>query len=96
MIQEIGLTLKGRRFRSNLFAAHLRSWRAANKLTCDQLGSLLGVSKATISRWENEKGQPEICTFLLLCAIMKRSTDLYLTVTDATHETASIMIEKMI
>lgn len=96
MIHDYELTLTGGKFRSDLFAEHMRSWRAAHRFSGTQLGDLLGVSKATISRWENAIAEPSIAIFLIMCAVMERSPSIYIGTDDITYETASVLIEKML
>jgi transcriptional regulator with XRE-family HTH domain len=57
------------------FGDRLRQARNAAKLNGDTLGSRLGVSKQTISHWENGRYEPSLEQLLGLCAELGVSAD---------------------
>lgn len=53
--------MKGRDYMdSSIFSNHLKNFRKNKTMTQDELGELLFVSRKTISKWETERGLPEI------------------------------------
>lgn len=57
------------------FGANLRKARQAKKLTGEQLGGLLGLTKVAISNWENERYEPSLEQIRGLCAALDVSAD---------------------
>lgn len=57
------------------FKERLREAREAAKLTGDQLGTKLAVSKSTISHWENGRYEPGIDELRALCDELRVSAD---------------------
>lgn len=56
-----------------LFSARIKSAREALELTGEFVGEQVGVSKATISHWENGRYQPNIEQIRGLCRVLKVS-----------------------
>ncbi|MBE7375065.1 helix-turn-helix domain-containing protein [Pseudomonas lopnurensis] len=57
------------------FGRTLRSTRLAAGLTQEQLGFEVGVTKASISAWENEREVPSFAALLRLREVLKVSLD---------------------
>jgi len=57
------------------FADRLREARVAVGLTQEQLGFALGVSKSSVSAWENSRETPSFRLLPQLPAVLKRSLD---------------------
>lgn len=57
------------------FADRLREARVAAGLTQEQLGFALGVTKSSISAWENGRETPSFRTLPQMRTVLKRSLD---------------------
>jgi transcriptional regulator with XRE-family HTH domain len=53
----------------------LRAARKRKKLTGEQLGKVVGVSKAAISQWENDLSLPSVESVVSLCEVLDISAD---------------------
>lgn len=53
----------------------IKEKRATRSMTQAELSNLLGVSRQTLSKWENGKTLPDINSLLLLCNIFDSSLD---------------------
>lgn len=60
------------------FGNKLKTARNAKDLSGEELGRQLGVSKATISHWENERYQPDLEQLKGLCNELEVSADWFL------------------
>lgn len=80
-----------------MFCKRLEGLRKSRKLTQKQLADELGMSKQTISNWENSNILPSIETLIRLCKFFNVSTDYilgldnknYIDVSDLSLETIS-------
>lgn len=50
-------------------AAALKRLRMATGLKADDVGAMIGKSGKTVNAWENNRGQPDADTLVLLCDI---------------------------
>lgn len=91
MLQATQIATVDASFDKPKFAKDIRAWRAGRKFTSEYVGSLFGVSKATVSRWENEKKIPTVRQFLIYCALVGRSPLDYMTFGDVSYETIEIL-----
>jgi transcriptional regulator with XRE-family HTH domain len=57
------------------FGARLRRLRVSKHLSQDQVASLIGVNKATVSHYESDTRQPPYVTLVTLAGLFKVSTD---------------------
>jgi transcriptional regulator with XRE-family HTH domain len=57
------------------FGARLRRLRVSKRLSQDQVASLIGVNKATVSYYESDTRQPPYVTLITLATLFKVSTD---------------------
>lgn len=57
------------------FADRLREARVAAGMTQEQLGFALGVTKSSVSAWENGRETPSFRTLPQLRAVLRRSLD---------------------
>jgi transcriptional regulator with XRE-family HTH domain len=57
------------------FPDRLKEARSATDLNGQALGNLLGVSKSTISHWENGRYEPSLAQLTALCEVLKVSAD---------------------
>lgn len=55
--------------------ATLQKYRKEQGLTQEQLAKMLNLSRQTISKWENDRGFPDIENLIWLCDIYKISLD---------------------
>ena len=53
----------------------IKAARIEKKLTQEQVAELLGVSRQTISNWENEKNYPDIKSLVLMSEVFQVSLD---------------------
>ena len=60
----------------------IASMRGYRRLTQEQLGSLVGVSKQTLSGWENGASRPNADLIRSLCIALDCSADYLLELTD--------------
>ena len=58
-----------------MFAEKLAELRGARRLTQDELGTALGVSGKTVSKWENGASEPGIQMLLKLAEFFGVTTD---------------------
>lgn len=49
--------------------------RIVNNMSVDELAKIVGVSRQSISKWENDESQPQIENIKVLCEIFKISAD---------------------
>ena len=49
----------------------IRAIRKANKLTCVEMGKLLGVSGRTVQNWEQGRKVPKFVPLIIDCLISK-------------------------
>ena len=52
--------------------------RKKNKLTQQQLATMMGVPRSTVAMWETGRAEPSISNILALCKIFHISTDSFL------------------
>lgn len=80
-----------------MFCKRLGNLRRAYSLTQKQLADKLGVTKQTVSNWENDNILPSIETLIRICEFFNVSTDYilglddknYIEVSDLSLETVS-------
>ncbi len=60
----------------------IASMRGYRRLNQDQLGGLVGVSKQTVSGWENSTSRPNADYIRALCIALDCSADYLLELTD--------------
>jgi len=65
-------------FDMELLGRRIQQRRKAQALTQDQLGSELGVSAQSVSRWENGESAPDIALIPHLCQVLRFSSDVLL------------------
>ncbi len=58
-----------------MLGSNIKKIRNNRKLTQNQLAQRIGVSKQTISNWENNNQKPELDTFVALAKDLQCSTD---------------------
>lgn len=56
-------------------ATRIKDFRMLKKLTCDELAEKLGVSKVTVSNWENAKNSIDISIAIELSNMMNITID---------------------
>lgn len=49
-----------------MFSSNIRNLRIENNLTQDELAKIIGVSRSTVSAWENEKTEADFITLAKL------------------------------
>lgn len=54
---------------------HIRKYRAAKKITQEQLAEHLNVTRQAVSNWENEKTQPDIDMLQKIAQILEVSVE---------------------
>lgn len=57
------------------FGARLRAAREAEKLSQLEVAAELGVTKGSLSAWENDKNYPQLDKFAQLCSLYRVSAD---------------------
>jgi transcriptional regulator with XRE-family HTH domain len=57
------------------FGARLKRLRVSKQLSQDQVASLIGVNRATVSNYESDTRQPPYVTLTTLASLFKVSTD---------------------
>lgn len=57
------------------FGARLRKARDAEKLSQDAVAAELGVTKGSLSAWENGRNFPQLDKFAQLCTLYRASAD---------------------
>lgn len=62
--------------------SRIASMRGYRRLNQEQLGGLVGVSKQTISGWENDRSKPDANYIRKLCKVLDCSADYLLELTD--------------
>ena len=60
----------------------IASVRGFRRLTQDELGGLVGVTKQTVSGWENDRRTPDADDIVALCTTLGCSSDYLLGLTD--------------
>ncbi len=60
----------------------LKKLREELNLTQEELGKLLGLSKATIAQYENDRRQPDLKTLKKICEFFGVSADYFLELQD--------------
>lgn len=63
---------------SNILGTRLKERRLLKKLTLEQLGTIVGVQKSAVSKWERGKNIPKGDILLKLCNVLECTAD-YLT-----------------
>ena len=53
------------------FGDNLKTFRKSKKISQEQLGELVGVSRQSVSKWETGEAYPEMNNILMLCRIFK-------------------------
>jgi len=81
------ITLRDTAYKAYLFAEHLRMFMAQHRYTTQQMGDIIGKSKATISRVCNAKADLCLADFLSICAAMDRNPFDYLWMSSSAAET---------
>lgn len=79
---------------TSTFGTRLADARKRKGLTGDQLGELIGVSKAMISDYETDKGRPKFVTFEALCSALKGVASPTWLVTGIEDEGGKVIDEK--
>lgn len=51
------------------FGNNLQNLRKAKKLSQEELGEKVGVSRQSVSKWECDESYPEVCNILALCNV---------------------------
>lgn len=59
----------------NGFAERIRELRIERELSCEELGRLIGVTKSTISFWENGITEPKASYVIALSKVFDVSAD---------------------
>ena len=52
------------------FGAVIRKYRNKNEMSQPELAELMGVSRNTITNWENDRARPEVETIRVLCSML--------------------------
>ena len=52
------------------FGAVLRKYRNKNEMSQPKLAELMGISRNTITNWENDKCRPEVDSIRELCTML--------------------------
>lgn len=60
----------------------IASMRGFHTMTQDQLGALVGVTKQTVSGWENDRRLPDANDLRELCRVLDCTADYLLELTD--------------
>lgn len=68
-----------------MLGERIRELRTAKRLNQVELAALLGVTKQSVSNWENENIQPSIEMLVRLADILRVSTDYLLSREDKTY-----------
>lgn len=63
------------KFNLEKFSLHLRLKQAENRIKAKQAADEIGISKATLSRLNNEQGLPDVETFFRCCAWLNQDMD---------------------
>lgn len=71
------------------FGTRLRTARESVGLSQDDAALELGVSKSSLSAWENDKHFPQLETFIQLCALYRASADEIISASRGVHERGS-------
>lgn len=58
-----------------MIAQRIRDLRKRHKMSGESLGKVIGVSKSTISQWENGNTQPSGVNLTLLCKVLKTTPE---------------------
>ena len=83
------------------FSLRISDLRHEKKLTANELGALINLSKFAVSNWENGKAYPGVETCLKLCQIFDCSMDYLLGLSDNRHDdvgldpTEATLIERL-
>lgn len=64
----------------------ISSMRGYRRMTQEQLGGLIGVSKQTISNWEHDYRTPDADDLVSLCKVMECTSDYLLELADSPTE----------
>lgn len=64
----------------------ISSMRGYRRMTQEQLGGLIGVSKQTISNWEHDYRTPDADDLVSLCKVMGCTSDYLLELADSPTE----------
>lgn len=64
----------------------ITSMRGFNTLTQEELGSLVGVSKQTVSNWENDRRMPDANNLRALCQALGCTADYLLELSSSPNE----------
>jgi len=64
----------------------IASMRGFHRLTQDQLGGLVGVTKQTVSGWEHDRRMPDANDIRALCKVLDCSADYLLELVSDPHE----------
>lgn len=68
-----------------MLGERIRELRIAKRLNQVELAGLLGVTKQSVSNWENENIQPSIDMLVRLADVLRVSTDYLLSREDKTY-----------
>lgn len=60
----------------------IASMRGYRRMTQEQLGGLVGVSKQTISTWEHDRSKPDANDIVAMCLAMRCTSDYLLGLVD--------------
>lgn len=61
-----------------MFSERLHWARRARHISAQELARQVGVSRARISAWENDRGFPDLQNLILLCQALRASADFLL------------------
>ena len=65
-----------------IFSKRLKEQRKAAGFTQQQMAELLGIKQQSYTRYENNKGEPNLETVVCIAAILDVSSDFLLGITD--------------
>lgn len=81
---------------ATMFCKRLESLRKSYNLTQKQLAEKLGLSKQTVSNWENDNILPSIETLIRICNFFNVSTDYILGLDEKIYiEVSGLSLEKV-
>jgi transcriptional regulator with XRE-family HTH domain len=78
------------------FGARLKRLRTSKQLSQDQVASLIGVNRATVSNYESDTRQPPYVTLTTLATLFKVSTDYLLGYQSEVIDTSGLTQEEVL
>lgn len=80
----------------NMLSAHIRQLRMLRGMTQTELARILGVSKQSVSNWENDNIQPSVEMLVKLCRCFSVSADYMLGLSQRQYlETTGLTVEQL-